>query len=139
VTLRRRVWLLLPVATFLVIDVALTLCGQSHEYWAGDHETALEGNPLALHFLRLGPGSFVLAAAAWTTVLAILILGWRHWISTGIAMLEAIGHAVGGSTWIARSGGLNWLLAICFLLIAAEFASRCWRRGADFPTAGTTR
>jgi hypothetical protein len=124
----RRLWLLPPIVLFLAVDVSLTLSGQSDSYWAGDHSLAVEGNPLARPFLEAGPGVFVAWAAAWAVLVSLAVLGWRHRISTAIAIFVTFGHAIGGSTWLARSGGWSWLLAIAYIVVAAEFARWCWRR-----------
>jgi hypothetical protein len=127
-TVKRGFWLAVPAVAAFAIDVALTLGGQSGAYWAGDYAAAVEGNPLALPLLVCGPCVFVALAVAWGLGVALLVTRWRHRASDGLALLFTFGHAVGGSTWLARFGPWGWLAATAYLAAAAEVTRWCWRR-----------
>src|SRR5262245_25095332 len=124
----RRFWLIGPAVAVLAIDVALTLGGQSAGYWAGNFHEAVEGNPLAFPLLARGPWVFAAVAAAWGVALVLVLGWWRHAASDWIAALVALGHAVGGSSWLARFGEWGWVAAIAYLAAVSEITRWGWRR-----------
>lgn len=129
-------WLLAPVVVLCAADMGLTLAGQPPDYWAGNFDTAEEGNPLARPLLVAGPAVFAAAAAVWLAVVASVVLLWGHPAARWVAIAVAVGHAIGGASWVARHGGW-WLLAGCGYLAAAAVLSRwCWQRGEAPPADG---
>ena len=126
----RRFWLVLPVALLFGLDVTFTLIGQPASYWAGDRRTANEANPFAYELLVLHPGLFVGLALAWTALLGAVIVRRTHRPSTALAMIVAIAHALGGSSWLLRSGDWGLALAGGYLVLASQFCFWCWRRGS---------
>jgi hypothetical protein len=125
---RGRLWLLAPAAVLYLADVTLTITGQPAAWWAGDHAEPLEANPLARAVLRFGPRWFLLAAGLWLAVFAPLILFWRHPASAWLAVLLAVGHAIGGSTWMTRLEPIGLLAALGYLTLAAQASFLCWDR-----------
>jgi hypothetical protein len=125
---RIRAWLLLPALILVAADVFLTLAGQSVEYWAGDCGAAIEANPLAYPFLAAHPALFVGVAFLWGGVVAGVVLCWPHPFVLWLPLAVAFGHAVAGSTWLARFGELGWAGAVLYLVIAAGFTQWCWQR-----------
>lgn len=134
---RIRAWLLLPALIVVAADVFLTLAGQSVEYWAGDYGAAIEANPLAYPFLAAHPSFFVGAAFLWGGVVAGVVLCWTHPCALWLSLAVTFGHAVAGSTWLARFGGVGWAGAVLYLAGAAGFTQWCWRRaiGSLLPAA----
>jgi hypothetical protein len=126
----RRVWLFLPVAILFALDVTFTLIGQPPSYWAGDLRTANEANPIAHELLIVDPLLFVGFALAWTALLGTIIVRWAHPLGMALAMLVAVAHAIGGSSWLLRSGEWGIALAGGYLVLASQFCFWCWRRGA---------
>lgn len=124
----RRLWFLLPALSFYAADIGLTLTGQPAAYWGGDYSQAVEHNPLAYPILAWHPVWFVGAGLAWAVVFSTVIVLWQNRISDWIAVLLAFGHAVGGSTWLARHGVGGLLLAIVYLAVASKVSGACWRR-----------
>jgi len=53
--LRRRRWFLPPMLLTFVVDVTLTLNGQSAEYWLGNTIRVEEANPIAYILLVQSP------------------------------------------------------------------------------------
>ena len=90
--------------------------------------SAAERNPLAYWLLALHPYVFAGAAVGWAVLFGSVVLLWRHWWANALAVLLTIGHAVGGSSWLARHGAGGWALAVGYLLVAAWLAKWCWRR-----------
>ena len=140
-TLGRRVWMFAPAGLLLAADIVLTLVGQPREYWAGDYGTAVEANPIAFPFLLRSPWLFVAATVIWGLFVGTLVLAWRHPTSAWVAVLVAVGHAIGGSSWLVRWGPCGWGVAIGYLAVASQVSRSCWRRsgwlteGATSPSA----
>jgi hypothetical protein len=131
----RRLWLLLPALLLYSADISFTLAGQPAAYWAGDHSQPAEHNPLAHFLLRQHPALFAGAAGAWAVAFSAIVVLWRHRVSDWTATLLAFGHAIGGSTWLARHGPGGWALAVAYLALAAAFSRACWRRAERPPGA----
>jgi len=131
----RRFWLLLPAWCLYAADITMTLVGQSSAYWNGDYAQASEENPIAHPLLAIHPCLFAAAAIAWAATFGSVVLFWRHRLSDWLAILLALGHAVGGSTWIARHGWGGWVMAITYLIVAAWLAGSSWRRAGLGQTA----
>ena len=119
---------MLPALGLYAADLGLTLTGQPAAYWGGDYSQALEHNPLAYLILARDPALFVGASLAWAVIFSIVIVLWQNRVSDWIAVLLAFGHAVGGSTWLARHGGGGLLLAIVYLAVASRVSGACWQR-----------
>lgn len=123
-----RLWLLLPALILYSIDVTMTLAGQPAEYWAGDYERVIEYNPIARALLVYHPGLFAGAAVAWALVVAAFVLWVRHPLARWVAILLTVGCAVGGSSWLVRTGSTGWLFAAVYLVVASWLTGVCWRR-----------
>ena len=126
--MRRRFWLLLPAWCLYAADITMTLVGQSAAYWDGHYAQASEENPIAHPLLAIHPWLFACAAGAWAVIFGLVVVLWRHCLSDWLAILLAFGHAVGGSTWIARHGSGGWVMAITYLIGAAWLTGKSWRR-----------
>ncbi len=122
-----RLWLLAPAAALYAGDVALTLAGQPADYWAGAYGSALEANPVAHPLLSRGPGLFVAVAAAWLATLSTVVVTWRHSLAGWVAVVVAGAHAVGGACWLTRIGPWGWVVAVAYLVAAAQASAWCWR------------
>ncbi len=127
-TVHRRLWLLLPALGLYGVDITVTLTGQSTAYWSGNYQQATEHNPFAHWLLSYDPRFFEIAAIVWATMFSTLVLVWRHWLSNTLAILLTIGHALGGSTWLARHGTIGWALAVVYLVVTAWLTRHCWQR-----------
>ncbi|AWM39473.1 hypothetical protein GobsT_21970 [Gemmata obscuriglobus] len=126
-TIRSRLWLLLPAVTLCAVDIGLTLVGQSGEYWLGQYESAHEANPFARPALARGPVTFASFGFAYAAVVVAVVCWWRS-ACVWVAALVTVAHAVGGAGWLVRFGPWGWGAAVVFLLAAAEGSARCWRR-----------
>jgi len=129
---RRRIWLIVPFWLWFIADIALTLTGQPHEYWAGDYALAIEFNPLAFLILAHGPRFFAGMAAGWAILLGLLTLCCKHWLVNWLVVAAAVVHAIGGCSWLIRFGELGWVLAAGYVFVASEISWWCWRRTKSF-------
>lgn len=123
----RRIWLAIPSIALFACDVALTLGGQSPEYWSGDYHRVVEGNPIAKPILAHSPWLFLGLSIAWAIFLFVVIVFWNHRFANGVAIVVAIGHSLGVGSWILNSS-LGWIGVVLVLAVASELSSRCWRR-----------
>jgi len=130
-----RWWLVAPVGVLFAADVALTLCGQPAEYWAGDTSAAVEANPLAHPLLARSPWLFAGLATAWIVIVMAAILKWKHPASAWLAAGVALSHALGGSSWLARTGPWGWVAAVAYLAAAVELVGWSHRRASSRPRA----
>ena len=69
----RGVWyrllgLCVPPLLLLILDVSLTLLGQSSAYWAGDYSAVREGSPTFHHLLAIHPAAFAAGLLTWAAV-----------------------------------------------------------------------
>jgi CHASE2 domain-containing sensor protein len=126
--IRQRLWLILPFWILYLADVTFTLLGQPVAYWHGDYNSVVEGNFIAKQILLAGPMVFSICGLAWALLIGIIVLFQKHIATTFLATILALLHAIGGSTWIIKHGGLYWLVAIFYLIAASEFSWYCWRR-----------
>ena len=125
----RRLWLFLPAGLLFAFDVAITLHGQPAAYWAGDTAGANEANPIAYPLLAASPWLFVGLAALWLAVLGAVIVKWTSRWSHALAMGIAFAHALGGASWLLRSGDWGLAFAGVYLVFAAQFSIWCWGKG----------
>jgi hypothetical protein len=126
--MRQRFWLFLPAWCLCAADVTLTLAGQTVAYWDGDYCQAIEHNPIARPFLVVHPWLFAGFALVWAVMFSLVILYWTHPGSGWLAILLALSHAIGGSSWLTDYGRFGWVLAIAYLAIAAWLSRISWRR-----------
>lgn len=126
----RRVWLFVPIGLFLTLDVTFTMIGQPATYWAGDWPTANEANPIAYWLLAANPWLFAASAAVWVVLLGAVIFIWNSRLSNTLAMIVAVAHAFGGSSWLLHTGDWGLALAGGYLVLAAQFCFWCWGKGA---------
>ena len=125
----RRGWFLPPMLLAFAVDVTLTLHGQPKEYWLGNTGAVEEANPIGYILLVRSPWLFLFCAIVWMSVLSGTILFWRKPIAEWLAVVVAFAHAIGGCSWLIRSGDLGWLWGIVYLVIASQVSRWCWRRG----------
>lgn len=84
------------------IDAALTVWGQSPDYWTGDWTVVREHNPLAYWILRLGPAAFCLAVVLWAGLVVAAIRLLPIGLARGVGFCVMFGHALGAATWLLR-------------------------------------
>jgi hypothetical protein len=97
---RRRLFgLCLPPATAASLDAALTLRGQSAEYWAGNYAQVNELSPTFHHLLAYHPLAFVAGFLGWMFIFAAMILLLPRTLALAMSLAVSIGHTWGATTW----------------------------------------
>ena len=124
-----RFWFTLPLGLFLMLDVSFALIWQPASYWAGDWRTANEANPIAYWLLEVCPWLFAASAAIWAILLSVIVMKWNSRLSNTLAMVVAVAHAFGGSSWLLHHGDWGFALAGGYLLLASQFCFWCWANG----------
>jgi hypothetical protein len=113
-----------PVALAL-IDAAVTLFGQSLDYWDG-YATVREDNPVAYAFLRFHPLVFAIGTAIWISLFTAAIHVLPMALARVVAFVVMLGHAIGASTWLIRwRFGIVWVLV--FLVLVRMLDNLIWR------------
>ena len=125
--LQSRAWLLLPAIVVCAFDVVLTLAGQDDAYWRGDYGLAIEGNPLVRPALAYSPWLFAGVALAWGVLFSAVVLLWRHRAAEWLAVLNTVGHTLGGASWLARLGAVGWVFVVLYLVAVTLGTRWCWR------------
>ena len=117
-----RTLLLIAPSSLAVTDGALTLAGQTSEFWSGDYQQVREHNPLASLILQAHPVWFALGILAWVIAFGLATHFLSDRLAVAISALITLGHTIGCSTWILQwRNGLVWV--IVFLVLARMIAS----------------
>jgi hypothetical protein len=97
---RRLFGLCLSPAAAATLDAALTLRGQSAEYWAGNYAGVNELSPTFHHLLAYHPLAFVAGFLAWLLIFGTMILLLPRMLALAISLAVTIGHTWGATTWL---------------------------------------
>ncbi|MFN7447602.1 MAG: hypothetical protein ACK56W_11740 [Pirellula sp.] len=92
---------IVPVSLCL-LDIVLTLCGQSSAYWDGEFRDVTEASPAFATYLAIHPVVFVVAGLMWIAVFTILVTTLPASPGRFVATAFSIGHAVGALAWLVR-------------------------------------
>lgn len=92
---------ILPVSLCL-LDIVLTLCGQSNAYWDGEFQDVIEASPAFAGYLAIHPGIFVAAGFVWIGTFTALVSTLPAKLGRIVFIAVSIGHAVGCLAWLVR-------------------------------------
>lgn len=134
---QRFVGLCLPPLAFSALDNALTLVGQSAEYWDGAYRQVNEASPTFHHLLATHPLAFAAGALAWMAVFVGIILLLSDALALVACIAVTFGHAAGAATWVLWRFQFGYQ-AVNGLLLAAAVALGLgirfgWRAGPPEP------
>ncbi len=118
---QRFIGLCLPPLAFSALDNALTLAGQSAEYWGGAYRQVNEASPTFHRLLATHPLAFVGGALAWMTVFVGIILLLSDTLALVACIAVTFGHAAGAATWVLWRFQFGYQ-AVNGLLLAAAVA-----------------
>ena len=114
----------IPCLLALLLDAGLTVCGQSHDYWAGDYFAVNEGNPFFRKLFSIHPGVAITGYVVWAGVLMALVLLLPEVLAVVLSIAVVFGHVGGAYTWMGHFGWTNtftagWFQTLDGLLPAA--------------------
>jgi hypothetical protein len=121
-----RIWLVLAAMVPYGCDIAITLYGQSNEYWKGDFSQTIEGNPIAHWILRFGPIPFAIFATTWASIIIFAIITFSQRYSVGLSLMLVICHAIGFGSWLTAIQGWGWLLVVLWLIVMERWWGYCY-------------
>jgi hypothetical protein len=127
---RRVVWCVGPALACL-LDVLLTLHGQSTAYWHGAYEQVLELNPLASWVLQWHPLLFAAGGLVWLAAVVLLIVRLPRHLALPLAFVVQAAHTLGAASWLLRAGSGGLLAALVLLLASSWWLHRTWPREGD--------
>ncbi len=131
--MKSRLWILLPAAGLYLIDVSLTLSGQSNEYWSGNYLTAIEANPIAYPLLTIHPWLFLSLSIVWLAIFSAIVIFWNHPAAGWMAVIIAGAHAIGVASWLTTIKPWGTVLAVGYIALTAQMSTWCWRKGNPNP------
>lgn len=97
---KRLLGLCLVPVLLASLDGALTLSGQSPEYWAGNYSRVNEGSPMMHRWLAYHPLAYVSGLAGWVLVFTLLILLTPQTLALTISIAVTLGHTLGAASWL---------------------------------------
>lgn len=111
-------WILVPPLLLCLLDMSLTLYGQSDAYWAGNYSDVNELAPSARGYLMIHPLAFVGHCVMWMAIFSSLILLLPQRLAMMVAVCVVVGHMTGSASWLVfRLGSYQ---ACGFLFIATS-------------------
>jgi hypothetical protein len=97
---RRLLGLCIPPAALATLDGALTLAGQSAEYWAGNYARVNEMSPTFNHLLTYHPLAFAAGWLGWILIFCGMILLLPQTLALTTSIAVTVGHTLGATTWL---------------------------------------
>ena len=80
-------------------DAALTLGGQSADYWNDSYRTVNELSPDVHTLLSIHPMVFVMGVLTWLTIIALLSILLPQMLAIGFSTTVTVAHSIGCATW----------------------------------------
>lgn len=129
----KQMWLCLPAVAMYLADVALTLCGQSSDYWRGHYGEAHEVNPVAYWLLAGNPWLFLVTALLWLAMYSVVMMFAPITVGRGLSLFVTVAHAFGAASWLIPHGVGGWVATFVLLVAAERLLTWSWRK-ADEPS-----
>jgi hypothetical protein len=119
---KQQLWLCLPLSISYVADVAVTLLGQSPEYWSGAYYDVNEGNPLSSWFLSIHPLAYIAYFIGCLAFGIFCVAVFPTGIGKFLATLCFLFHTVGTYSWLRDYFHIGyWERVIILFIFAAIF------------------
>jgi hypothetical protein len=122
--------LCLPPAAAASLDAALTLRGQSAEYWAGKYARVNELSPTFHHLLAYHPLAFVAGFLGWALIFTTVILLLPRTLALAMSLAVTLGHTWGATTWLLHRFHYGYqaceALFVLTALVSALGIDRIW-------------
>lgn len=120
-----------------LVDSAITLLGQSPNYWNGQGGVN-EASP-AYYFLLISPWAFIFGSIVWFSFWYWIVKHLKEPLNFLVMFIFLIGHSWGSSTWVIKmlretnlyvpdnqiSQMLIWGVVIVYFIIIAILATYC--------------
>jgi hypothetical protein len=113
-----QLFLFAAPAFMALVDAALTLNGQSADYWNGNYQAVDELSPDFHRLLAAAPAAFCGGVVAWLSILAALLFLLPRFFALALAAAATIGHSAGAASWFLRSESHGYQLGILLCLFA---------------------
>ena len=115
---KKRLWLCLPPFTFCMLDQALTLWNQSQQYWSGNYDVALEGNPIMQRLLSQHPIIYEAGLIGWIVLFLLLIISLPKRVGMTLSVGITFGHLWGVVSWIMYTAFYGYWICLALILVA---------------------
>lgn len=117
-----------PVVACLC-DLTVTLTGQSAEYWSGNWEAVIEGNPIPHWLLSQHPFALCGGVTVSIAVFCTTILRLRPQPARVVAFIVMLGHATAAGTWLLNMKPWGILYAGSLLVLLRLIDWVVYQRG----------
>lgn len=129
-SVRSRLWgLCFPPFLLSVCDGAVTLWGQSAEYWRGNYAAVNEISPTFHQLLRLHPVAFGIGVMVWAAVFVGILLLLPDTLALIVSIAVTFGHTAGTATWLMYRFQYGYQAANGLFLLTAVLLGLCIRWG----------
>lgn len=115
-----KLLLLIPALWASLLDIGLTVCGQSPDYWKGNLNIGNEGNPIGAIFMKHHVAGIFVVCALWIIIIVILGYYLPRIFSKIFLLFVLIANSWGASTWITAKFGF-WSGIALFIFNAALY------------------
>jgi len=114
-----KLWLCLPIIVAELMDVTVTLFGQSSEYWKGSYHLVNELNPFARWFMVIHPLGAIIYIVLDITATCVVLLLLPSMFSKVLATFWTIGSAKAIYNWLVGPLQMGWWLSNLAIVIPA--------------------
>ncbi len=128
--IKNKVWLCLPPFIFCLLDQGVTLWSQSEEYWGGNYDDALEGNPLMRRLLSQHPMAFEAGLVGWMLLFLLAIGFLPRRLAMTLSVGITFGHLWGAVSWIMYAALYGYWICLALMFGAALLIVLAWENYA---------
>ena len=112
--------MLIPAFWSCVFDFLITIFNQPSEYWNGNLETYIEGNPIVAYLMRNNTSGIFIFVIVWLSLIGIIGYFLPPKLLRIFSLFVVIAHTWGASAWVEYCFGF-WFVLILVLLNAIIF------------------
>lgn len=112
----RSLWIVVPPILLCILDLSLTLYGQSSSYWLGNYQDVNEVSPSFRRYLMMHPLVFAGMGMVWIGIFSTLIAIMPEKVGMTVSIAVMMGHMGGAATWLVYRFGSYQAGMALFLL-----------------------
>ena len=116
---KHHLWLGIPVFTAFMLDISLTLTGQSANYWLRGFQYVNESNPVARWLLTWHPLSFAFAQPFLFGLILLLLCALPLNGAKFLAIYLTMAHTYGAFGWLKDVYRVHFFLRFGFIIVPA--------------------